>query len=678
MNRPAAPALDRHSTASRALAALGLLISGLFSFAPALSAQDQAGGDLPVIEPRLTRILGSDTIQIFQAALSPDGRWVAFSQLPDENTGSLWIVSSEGGEPRRLVEAPGVQDPVWSPDGTRFFYLSRTTATIMAAPFDTGAGRLSGPPQRITLEPAFMNFCLSPDGKWLSYRKWADDPSAGRMVIQTIPSSGGTPHMVGDAADMIFLWSGSEDGAYLYYLAQTRDVPGVFRPFRAPIAGGPAEEATDLPTGPSAPVLPYRVVPATGGTAQGTPLEVQTYGGRSLAGLALPQGASVKGPIPAPAPDGRHLLVVVANSARPVRIVPVGGGPARQLGEARSEEFPLGWSSDASEVLFSTPLDGRVAIMSAPAAGGAAEEVGPLPLRGPLPSNRWGLPITFTPDGRYLSYSRPTEGGTDRSLVVRPVAGGEERVITDSYIDAGHRLGGPGGTPHLAGNEFLYMEMRGDRKELRATTPLGESRLIRSFPGTEDNLPRGVFGTRVAFTSQSALAGDAEHPAPIFVADGPEGPAREVARLPGVFGYDDIAWSPDGRWIAATAYASNGEDDNTIKILLVGVTPDGEVSTPARLIDTPIIYSAWALRWLPDGSAVTLTGQSPPNGRFDIWLVPVRNQGRAVALTRDDPDGIGFNVLSPDGRYVAYEAFVERGGSLWLADLGDSLRRIAR
>jgi len=187
-----------------------------------------------------------------------------------------------------------------------------------------------------------------------------------------------------------------------------------------------------------------------------------------------------------------------------------------------------------------------------------------------------------------------------------------------------------------------------------------------------------VFGTRVAFTSQSALAGDAEHPAPIFVADGPEGPAREVARLPGVFGYDDIAWSPDGRWIAATAYASNGEDDNTIKILLVGVTPDGEVSTPARLIDTPIIYSAWALRWLPDGSAVTLTGQSPPNGRFDIWLVPVRNQGRAVALTRDDPDGIGFNVLSPDGRYVAYEAFVERGGSLWLADLGDSLRRIAR
>jgi Tol biopolymer transport system component len=105
------------------------------------------------------------------------------------------------------------------------------------------------------------------------------------------------------------------------------------------------------------------------------------------------------------------------------------------------------------------------------------------------------------------------------------------------------------------------------------------------------------------------------------------------------------------------------------------VTPDGEVSSPARLIDTPIIWAAWALNWLPDGSAVTLTGQSPPSGRFDVWLVPVQNGGRPVALTRDDPSDIGYNVLSPDGRYVAYRTWVERGSSLWLADLGDALTR---
>lgn len=679
MNRPTFPTSSLRSTARRLLLILGSLIPAFAAPATVLSAQDDAGGDLPIIEPRLTRIMGSDSFQVWQAALSPDGRWVAFSQLANEATASLWIVSSEGGEPRRLVEASGVHDPVWSPDGTRFFYLSRTTSTIMAAPFDTGVGRLSGTPQRITLESAMMNFRLSPDGKLLAYRRWADDPSEGRMVIRVIPSNGGTPRTVGDPADQIGLWAWSADGRYIHYRAQTRDAPSAPQTFRAPVAGGPSEVVTDLPTGPSAPALSYRVVPPQGRSTAGGPTEVQSYDGRPFARLALPDGAEIPGPSPTFTPDGRHLVVVVPNSATPVRVVPVAGGPARQLGEARTMEFPLGWSPDGNDVIFSTPLDGRMAIMRAPVAGGAAREVGPLPDRGRLPQNHWGLPIIFSPDLRYLSYSKPTAGSNERTLIVRPVAGGEERVVTRSLIDAGHGLRGRGGTPHLDGDEFLYLEKRGDEKELRATTPEGPSRLIRSFPLSEGDLPKGVFGTRVAYTTGSVSNGNhSEDHTPILVADGPDGVAKEVANLPGVAAYDDIAWSPDGRWIAATAYADTGDPDNYIRILLVGVGPDGEVTTPARLVYTPIIWAAWALSWLPDGSAVTLTGQSPPDGRFDQWLVPVRDQGRPVALTRDDPDGIGFSVLSPDGQYLAYEAFVERGSSIWLADLGDALKGIGR
>ncbi len=107
-------------------------------------------------------------------------------------------------------------------------------------------------------------------------------------------------------------------------------------------------------------------------------------------------------------------------------------------------------------------------------------------------------------------------------------------------------------------------------------------------------------------------------------------------------------------------------------VLVVGVGTDGEVSVPARLIDTPIDLTAWALRWLPDGSAVTLYGQSPPDLDFDIWLVPVQNGGRPQVLTRDETNGIGFNTVSPDGKYVAYQTSVRRGSSLWLADLGDA------
>jgi len=305
-----------------------------------------------------------------------------------------------------------------------------------------------------------------------------------------------------------------------------------------------------------------------------------------------------------------------------------------------------------------------------------------MPDRGPPERVEWANPITFSTDGRYLTYSRPTPGSTERTLVVRPVAGGDERVVTSSlYLHSATRLSGPGGTPNLAGKDFLYLERRGERVELRATSPEGPSRLIRSLalPDVGRGKPVGVFEDRVAYTHSSAPAGGQPGQAggvQLLVARGSGGTPKEVAAVPGVQALDDVVWSPDGRWIAGIAYVSNAPDELKIKILVVGVTPEGDVSTPPRLIDTPIIYAAWALLWLPDGSAVTLTGQSPPDGRYDVWLVPVRNEGRPMALTRDDRYPIGYNVLSPDGRYIAYRAEVERGSSLWLADLGDALKKL--
>src|SRR5436305_14014147 len=46
-------------------------------------------------------------------ALSPDGQRIAFSWH-----GDLWIVSSQGGEAKRLAALPGYDTrPKWSPDG---------------------------------------------------------------------------------------------------------------------------------------------------------------------------------------------------------------------------------------------------------------------------------------------------------------------------------------------------------------------------------------------------------------------------------------------------------------------------------------------------------------------------------------------------------------------------------
>jgi len=672
-------------TRSRADASTGRWITAaldglvlFFCLAGGIAAQDSAKPALPVLEPRLTRIIGSDTLQIVEPALSPDGRWVVFSTWNGVGEGYLWIVSSDGGEPRRLIETRNVREPTWFPTGDRLAYWSEENTAIMSVAFDGRLGQISGRPQRITLEKSAYWFRLSPDARWIAYRIWSEREGRTGMVIRVIPSNGGTARTLDVFPDLLILMDWSADGRYLYYGAGGRN-------FRIAVDGGSPEPLSQPPTGSSAPRIPYFVVAAPGFPGAGPPFLVVSFEGRPVARVALPQGAAPDLPGRSFTDDGKRLLAVVSNTAHPMRVLPVAGGAARQLGEARAPEVPLGWSPEGNAVLFATKLDGREAIMSVPVAGGAAREIGPMPDRGPATRDAWRNPITFSADGRHLTYSRPTPGSGDRTLVVRPVAGGEERVITPSLMyHSGFRLVGPGGTPNIAGTDFLYLERKGDRAELRAIPPEGASRLLRSFAATDVGIAKskGVFEDWVAYVH----APDGQQPgwgttdpvnAPlrIVVARGPGGTPKEVAAVPGVAAYDDIVWSPDGRWIAATTFADSSQGGG-IKVLLVGVTPEGNVSSPARLIDTPIDGSAWGLQWLPDGSAVTLYGQSPPDMDFDIWLVPVRNSGRPVSLTRDEGNGIVYSLLSPDGRYVAYQASIQRGASLWLADLGDALMRI--
>lgn len=629
------------------------------------TAGSRSDHGLPVIEPTLTRIVGSDTLNILDPALSPDGRWVAFSL---QRIGALWIVSSNGGELRQLVPADA-SEATWFPEGDRIAYL--TPHGIMTQPFDGRTGEATGSPRSAVPGRIAGGFRISPDGRWIAYRAWSDSL---RMWIRIVPADGGEATTVVDGHGRVFLMDWSADGRYIYYRAQTP----ASRFYRVAITGGTPEEVRRPPEGASAPRVPYQITRISDQPAASLPLEVQTYSGSPVARIALPQGAFTQSTGRTFAAGGRQLLTVVSGSVAPVRVVPITGGAPRQIGEARAMEMPLAWSADGSEIFFATPLDGRNVIMRTSVAGGAAREVGLMPDRGPPLVNEWANPVTFSADGQYLSYSRPTPGSDYRTLVIRPVAGGRERIVTTSlFHQSAFRLAGPGGTPNFAGEDFLYLELRNGQVELRAVSPGGSSRLLRSFPEVDGTVPKGVFGRRVAYAPEPmgrypAVTDAARNR--IMVVDGPDGEEKEVAALPSVLAFDDIVWSPDGRWIAASAYV--GELSNyTIKILVVGVTPTGDVFKPARLIDTPIIYAAWGLRWTPDGRSVVLTGQSPPSGRYDVWVVPVHGEGSPVAITSAEQDPLAFNVLSPDGRHVVYRSHVERGTSLWLADIGDALTR---
>ena len=87
-----------------------------------------------------------------ELALSPDGRWVAFSVKSvapgkDGYRSSIWLAPADGGTPARQLTVGSKNDasPHWSPDGTRIAFLSDRGAVLQAGGGGAKAGKAEAP-----------------------------------------------------------------------------------------------------------------------------------------------------------------------------------------------------------------------------------------------------------------------------------------------------------------------------------------------------------------------------------------------------------------------------------------------------------------------------------------------------------------------------------------------------
>lgn len=331
----------------------------------------------------------------------------------------------------------------------------------------------------MTLEPVPFSgaYQLSPDGREIVYVALPGEEVPQSFELKVIPSNGGNVRTVWQQAEGLRtpVWPG--DG-YLYFLSHIAppDDDAVFQGIeirRVRTEGGVAETVSAWPTrgqlSADAKHYLYRTSPRTSEEAI---YELASTDGRRLASFVLPENMTIATCFTT---GGLGCLATTEDLAAPLKVIPVQGGPTRQLTETRSQEWPLGWTADGSEVVFQSEIDGTKVIMAAPLTGAPTREV----YR--LPQEDWVYGPSLLGE-RYLPFGKETGSEKDVTLQLLDIQTGSEREITRTpwtsytYYNSS-----------TDGERFLYAERKEGRFEFRAVSPGGGSELLRAFP--DDGFP---------------------------------------------------------------------------------------------------------------------------------------------------------------------------------------------
>lgn len=620
----------------------------------------QSSQDVPVGEPRFTRILGSDTIGIDgggvinarSVAVSPDGRWIAWTgNREGEEVSEIWLASTTGSEPVRV--SPTGHDfnanPVWFPDSRRLAFRSGSLYSgpfIFTVALDPQTGRPQEPPRQVSIEPQNMyGFAVSPDGSRIAYVGLRSEE--GLYPIRVVPTRGGTARTLWEGdKDRIWWPVWSPDGGNIYVLTHEGGYHGAIR--RIPAEGGPGEIVAGWKEGiPHALSPDGRYVARQGVSPAGDPIwELATIEGPTLARFDLPDNMAPTGFWP-----GEPALVAVASEvAASLQVVPVNGGPTRQLTETRAHDVPLRWMPDGRHVFMETQLNGETLYMLLDVESGGTRQIRlPEPVRDPAISS----------DARYVGGITGRFDEENPVVKLFDVEEGSVQVVTDSPCNL-KRI-----WPKWDGERFLYCETRGLRQEYRALTPGGVSEVLLSFPADAEDFPGiGVQGDRVAFTEN-----DGEEGSLLLTTPGNDAPRRLVT-LPGTVGWVNPVFAPNGRAILV-GYGRPGAWEG--EVLVVRLTADGELDGNPLVLELdggPPLW--WGAQWLPDGSGFVMRGMGAGASlQYGIYLVRLDPEMQPVELTSFGPRGSSRFCLSPDGRYIVYSSQRPAGNSIWKVELGD-------
>jgi Tol biopolymer transport system component len=349
----------------------------------------------------LRDLAGGEPLPIFEGFAS-HVRWSADgTELLIKAEDGLYLLPRLGGTPRQVKGGPCCIS--WSPDGKYYTSSGVGAEDIWIRERSTSQG------YSISLKAA--SFVWLGDVDW-SHRNdllaFVTTDEEDRYAVWTIPPKGGTPVKVVEESSPIGAarWSGT--AAAIYYLRAGESTSELWkvhidsRTGRADLRPAPVltglqagrgvqnldiarDDQTLVYTKETAASHLWRVTRGNEGSSQ--PVETQR----------LTSGTSMDGS-PSVSPDGRQLAFTRRGA---IYVMPLEGGPARQLTFLESEAFGPAWSPDGTWVAFVSNEGGSPRVWRIPAKGGT-----PRPFGDSRPSGDYRGEVRWAPGDRIL-YQRP-------------------------------------------------------------------------------------------------------------------------------------------------------------------------------------------------------------------------------------------------------------------------------
>lgn len=356
---------------------------------------------------------------------SPEGKWLVLSDKTSATDPfSLFLVSSSTGERRRLTSPPtsiiGDCSPAFSPDGKWLAFVRVISAVVGEVYLVSVEG---GEPKRLTFDGlGISNLTWAAGGNEIVF---SSRQGGGKSRLFKIPMIGGTPQWLAASGNDAQYPAFSQQGDRLAW-TQNTDQVDIFRL----ALKGKLETTSPVTDQPSTGLLASTASEASPRySPDGKRIAfVSNRSGSEEIWVGDSEGekpirlTSFRGPLagsPSWSPDGKQIVFDCRPEGNAdIFVVSSEGGQPRRLTFDPAEDIVPSWSHDGEWIYFTSHRSGRLQVWKIPANGGDAIQI----------TQQGGFEAVESADGQWLYYAQ--DRGS--SFIWRvPINGGQEAPVYD-------------------------------------------------------------------------------------------------------------------------------------------------------------------------------------------------------------------------------------------------------